>query len=252
MNKSGQRHIRRSVTQRIPASHRGQLAVPLLNLLVLNQLFRQTLCDLPVRLGLRFRFDGGLFRFRLGIRDRYLLIGFRLCDGGFILNLLFYRFLETEAAMIDYKNTPEGKAVRQKYADLLPLSRPEPLKPRMTLENRAKIFSPFAALRGYEDEISAEGMEKLKVDRIEMSDGEKEILSDNLQQLRKGMFVRIRYFKGDESGYYKELSGTIDRIDTVSQELRIMTGEKKEWGKVLPAAIAFDDIGEINGEGIDL
>lgn len=60
--------------------------------------------------------------------------------------------------MIDYKNTPEGKAVRQKYADLLPLSRPEPLKPRMTLENRAKIFSPFAALRGYEDEISAEGL----------------------------------------------------------------------------------------------
>lgn len=153
--------------------------------------------------------------------------------------------------MTDYKNTPEGKTVRQKYADLLPLSRPEPIKPRMMLENRAKIFSPFAALRGYEDEIYAEGMEKLKVEKIEMSDGEKEILSDRLQQLQKGMAVRIRYFKGDESGYYKEISGVIERIDIVSQELRIMTGEKKDWGKVLPVVIAFDDIVEINGEGID-
>ena len=52
---------------------------------------------------------------------------------------------------MDYKNTPEGRAVQYKYADLLPLSRPEPIKPRMTTANRAKIFSPFAALRGYED-----------------------------------------------------------------------------------------------------
>lgn len=86
----------------------------------------------------------------------------------------------------------------------------------MTLENRAKIFSPFAALHGYEDEISAEGMEKLKVEKIEMSEGGKEILSDRLQQVKKGMLVHIRYFKGDEIGYYKEISGVIERIDTVS------------------------------------
>ena len=51
---------------------------------------------------------------------------------------------------MDYKNTPEGRAVQSKYADLLSLSRPAPIKSRMTIQNRAKIFSPFAALRGYE------------------------------------------------------------------------------------------------------
>ena len=41
---------------------------------------------------------------------------------------------------MDYKNTKEGKIVSQKYADLLPLSRPEPIKPRMSVSSRAKIF----------------------------------------------------------------------------------------------------------------
>ena len=51
-----------------------------------------------------------------------------------------------------------GKAVQKKYADILHGSRPEPSyrHPRMTLSNRAKIFSPFSALRGYEEEIAAE------------------------------------------------------------------------------------------------
>ena len=62
---------------------------------------------------------------------------------------------------MDYKNTPEGRAVQSKYADLLSLSRPAPIKSRMTIQNRAKIFSPFAALRGYEDEIASEGKDQL-------------------------------------------------------------------------------------------
>lgn len=57
--------------------------------------------------------------------------------------------------MADFKNTKEGQNVAQKYADIL--SRPEPpvKHPRMALSNRAKIFSPFAALRGFDDEISS-------------------------------------------------------------------------------------------------
>ena len=60
--------------------------------------------------------------------------------------------------MADFKNTKEGRLVAQKYADILRLSRPEPpaKHPRMSITNRAKIFSPFAALRGFDDEISSE------------------------------------------------------------------------------------------------
>ena len=59
---------------------------------------------------------------------------------------------------MDYKNTPEGRTVQSKYSKILHTSRPEPPHnhPRMPMSNRAKIFSPFAALRGYEDEIASE------------------------------------------------------------------------------------------------
>ena len=74
--------------------------------------------------------------------------------------------------MADFRNTKEGRNVAQKYADILHLSRPEPpvKYPRMALSNRAKIFSPFAALRGFDDEISSEGASKLLVKKVELSD----------------------------------------------------------------------------------
>ena len=118
---------------------------------------------------------------------------------------------------MDYKNTPEGRAVQNKYADLLPLSRPTPIQPRMTIQNRAKIFSPYAALRGYEDEIASEGKDHLKVQRVELSEEEKTKLSDTLCRLRKGQPVSVRYFIG---GYYEDISGIVEVIDTVSRELR--------------------------------
>ena len=60
--------------------------------------------------------------------------------------------------MTDWEKTRQAQLVRKKYADILPLSRPEPPReyPRMTPGSRAKIFSPFAALRGFEEELSHE------------------------------------------------------------------------------------------------
>ena len=89
--------------------------------------------------------------------------------------------------MADFKNTKEERNVAQKYADILHLSRPEPpvKHPRMALSNRAKIFSPFAALRGFDDEISSEGASKLLVKKVELSDEEKNTLSNKLLQVKK-------------------------------------------------------------------
>jgi hypothetical protein len=40
------------------------------------------------------------------------------------------------------------------YKDIINLERPRPmLREQMKLENRAKIFLPFAALKGFEEEI---------------------------------------------------------------------------------------------------
>lgn len=60
--------------------------------------------------------------------------------------------------MEDYKNSKAGREAARKYADIIEMERPqteESLRrhPRMTLQNRAKIFAPFAALRGYEEQL---------------------------------------------------------------------------------------------------
>ena len=48
------------------------------------------------------------------------------------------------------------------------------------MSNRAKIFSPFAALRGYEDEIASEGRDHLKGNRIELSEEGKQALNQTI------------------------------------------------------------------------
>ena len=144
---------------------------------------------------------------------------------------------------MNYKNTPEGKAVQYKYADLLPLSRPEPIKPRMSISNRAKIFSPFAALRGYEDEIASEGKDHLKGKQIELSEELKELLGNKIGQLRKNQLVKVKYFT---DGYYEDLPGRVDSVDAINKELRIYTGVTNTIGKELPTIIPFEDILEVN------
>lgn len=63
--------------------------------------------------------------------------------------------------MEDYKTSKIGRETARKYADILEKSRPQSemslrKHPRMPLQNRAKIFSPFAALRGYEEQLDEE------------------------------------------------------------------------------------------------
>lgn len=143
---------------------------------------------------------------------------------------------------MDYKNTPEGKNARKKYAELFSQNRPEPIKPRMTVSNRAKLFSPFAALRGYDDEIREAGRDHMKTERIELSDEEKGKISVALQQLRKGSKVSIRYFS---DGYYEDITGIIESVDPVAADVKLYTGIKNDLGKELPVILPFVDILEI-------
>ena len=151
------------------------------------------------------------------------------------------------------KNTPEGRIVRQKYADILPLSRPEPIKPRTTL-NRAKIFSPFAALRGYDEEISDQDRVQGLIAKAELSEEDKGHLSDRLLQVKKGMTITVRYFHADAVyaplGAYESLTGTVARIDPVYREIDIKTGTTTALRKSPPVTISFDDLVQVAGEGI--
>ena len=117
------------------------------------------------------------------------------------------------------------------------------------------LFRPFAALRGFDDEISSEGASKLLVKKVELSDEEKNDLSDKLLQVKKGMKVVVRYFvrTTECTGKYISLTGTVVMIDPVYRELKVMQdSDRKAVGieKELPVIIPFDDIANLAGEGI--
>lgn len=109
-------------------------------------------------------------------------------------------------------------------------------------KRHAKIFSPFAALRGYDDEIASEGRDHLKGNRIELSEEGKQALNQKISQLRKGQSVKVQYFT---DGYYEDIAGVLDAVDAINKELRIYTGFINDTGKELPTIIAFEDILEI-------
>ena len=153
--------------------------------------------------------------------------------------------------MENYKNSKIGLETAQKYGDIIEMERPqteESLRkhPRMTLQNRAKIFSPFAALRGYDEQLAAEKQRTERVPKRILTEEEMSALSDRLMQVTKGMTITVRYFKEDTAhpevpavGNYITLTGKADRIDPVFRTLQV--GD---------TVVPFEDLVEISGEGI--
>ena len=98
------------------------------------------------------------------------------------------------------------------------------------MENRAKQFVPFAALKGYEEALRAK--EKIVVEKIELSDERKEELDFILHQIKKNDMVLVVYFYKDE---YIQMEGMVSRLDI---DTRIL--------KVVNTRIPFEDIYEIS------
>gem|GEM_PF-722340 len=67
----------------------------------------------------------------------------------------------------------------------------------------------------------------------------KEALTQKISQLRKGQEITIKYFT---DGYYEDIAGVLDAVDTINKELRIYTDFINDTGKELPTIIAFEDI----------
>ena len=150
-----------------------------------------------------------------------------------------------------YMTTDEGRRVRQKYADILRMSRPEPPAdhPRMSLQNRAKIFSPFAALRGYEEEIADQNRVHELVEKEDISDEDKNALSNKLLQCKRGTVVTARYFRKDETyaplGSYCTTTGPVLRVDPVERVLVVQESVTGPHDKAVPVRIGFDDLMEL-------
>ena len=67
---------------------------------------------------------------------------------------------------------------------------------KMSIENRAKQFMPFAALKGLPDALAAK--EKIVVEKIELSSDMEEELNRKMHGLCKGMIATVVYFENYE------------------------------------------------------
>lgn len=128
------------------------------------------------------------------------------------------------------------------YAEMAYLPYPEVLQkvwerhPRMNLTDRAKIFSPFAALRGYEDEIANKRFENLNVQKDELLEDSRaeldEALNALLERLENGEHpsVYVTYFVQNPNlekgmGTYPSAKGILQKFDAHTKVLTI-AGQK--------------------------
>ncbi len=106
------------------------------------------------------------------------------------------------------------------------------VRPKMSRQDRAKQFMPFAALKGYEEELKKR--EKIVVPRIELSEERKEELDQQFAKLKKKDIVTAIYFC---KGEYLKVTGMISRIDADARLLVIVSTK-----------IPFEDLYEITLE----
>ena len=97
----------------------------------------------------------------------------------------------------------------------------------MSVENRAKQFMPFAALRGLPEALAEK--EKVVVEKIELTEDMAAELDWNMRELEAGMMVTAVYFCKDE---YLKKTGIVSRIDRDARVLQIV-GSKIEFDDLL-------------------
>lgn len=106
---------------------------------------------------------------------------------------------------------------------------------KMSREERAKQFMPFAALKGYPEALRK--VEKIVVPKVELSEEYQEALNRKLKQVRKKDIITVVYFCRNE---YLKQTGMVSRLDETARVLCIVNTK-----------IAFDDIYDISGKNID-
>lgn len=128
------------------------------------------------------------------------------------------------------------------YKDMLSLPRPPSKHPKMSVENRAKLFTPFSALRGFDIEILTQERDKLLVPRESLSDGQQESVWRTLNSLQRGDWVTLTYFvpvkhiAGQLLGEYTMTSGVVKKVDDVEQ-LLVLEGCPIPFGDIHTLAV---------------
>ena len=95
----------------------------------------------------------------------------------------------------------------------------------MSIENRAKLFTPFSALRGFDIEILTQEQDRLLMPQISLASDRDEEIYRLLNGLHQGdwatvtYFVPVKHIAGQLLGEYTVASGAVKKVDDVEQLL---------------------------------
>ncbi len=109
------------------------------------------------------------------------------------------------------------------YEDIINLPHPDPKHhPRMSMYARSAQFAPFAALTGYEEQVSETGRRTTK--KHELTEEEMLTINDVLVEIseKKNCNVTITYFVKDNKksgGKYYTLDGIVKKLDKYKQQI---------------------------------
>ena len=142
------------------------------------------------------------------------------------------------------------------YDDIMDQFRPiSDRRPHMSNADRAKQFSPFATLKGYEEALKLK--QKKYEKRIELTHDAQNILDRKLHILARRLSngqktdITIRYFvvetKSKENnellGFYAEITGHIEKINPTAQTLQV-SGKTLFIGDVVDIQAPSDEFSE--------
>ena len=91
----------------------------------------------------------------------------------------------------------------------------------MPRQNRAKLFAPYDALKGFEETVHAK--DTVYVQRAELSEYVQETLDRKLRALRRGQRISVTWFRrvAAESGEYRTVTGIFQGIDSIFRTLAL-------------------------------
>lgn len=130
------------------------------------------------------------------------------------------------------------------YADIIDLPRPiSKTRPKMSANNRAAQFAPFAALAGHEEAVKETA--RLTEERIELDEYVKDALSRRLQfikdRIKEQPRLSITHFKPDSKktgGSYITSSGRVKKVQEYERIIVMTDGTE----------IPLDEVISIEGE----
>ncbi len=130
-----------------------------------------------------------------------------------------------------------------KYDDIIGLSRPLSPRPKMTLNDRAAQFAPFAALTKFGEEIKESNRktvykEEFADDYLEETDFVFKRIEENIAERPK---IKVKYFVPDErksGGAEKEFIGKAKKIDRAFGEIEFEDGFKLKVADILSLELA--------------